>query len=45
MKQMIEYWPDNDGGLWYYDPVTGKAKTKEEEEDDNKISQGDKSRH
>ena len=23
----IDCWPDNDGGLYYFDPVTGQAKT------------------
>ena len=27
----VELWPDNDGGLWYYDPYTGEAKTLEED--------------
>ena len=22
----VEAWPDNDGGLWYYDPETGEVK-------------------
>lgn len=21
----VEVWPDNDGGLWYYHPITGEV--------------------
>ena len=23
----IDFWPDNDGGLYYIDPATGQART------------------
>ena len=26
----IECWPDNDGGLWYYNPITHIAETVKE---------------
>ena len=22
----VKVWPDNDGGLWYYHPITGEVK-------------------
>ena len=31
LKEMgLECWPNNDGGLWYFDPITGMAKTVKE---------------
>ena len=29
----VEAYPDNDGGLWYYHPVTGRATTVNEDVD------------
>ena len=34
----VKAWPDNDGGLWFYHPVTGKAVRYEENESDNQAT-------
>jgi hypothetical protein len=31
---VVKVWANNDGGLWYYDPATGKMETVNEQSDD-----------
>lgn len=32
---VVKAYADNDGGLWYYDPVTGRTETVNEQSDDD----------
>ena len=32
---VVKAYADNDGGLWYYDPVTGRTETVDEQSDDD----------
>lgn len=38
---VVKVWANNDGGLWYYDPATGKMETVDESKGINRAQSND----